>query len=569
MPEFFQAMGAVSAGDPNADAKIHSAIQGISAERALLAAAPRLRPWVLIVEYVEMCVSQFIRMARCYLQALGATTPLTAQNKSDEAQSHLDAATLTMEELGRYVSLLGSLMISERTEDKLTILVQQAQQDFDVSDITALFSAADQSLASVIQATGVPGGGLGLQFALQDVAARFYGDQQRFRNVVKESYKLLSQHPSLLSALATSQDFLPDLQESLLELHDASAQVMHAVNGQSIPRQVGRAFVDVAASLVEGPGQLLAIALLAGTGRKSRPYDKLRQDNATELLRAVRKHLDLEPLVQGFNLGVRTAQAHRMVRYEDDGITIDTKGGSGKLSWHELADEILMAYESAMGCMVGLQVALAESGISAHSADAYRAFGISAASMATIGLISEGCENVSISEQPGSWVVELTPPPTAKLIQLAAGIAALLPDEILTLTFTAKQDSAFHVISGPAAPLRAFSLGDIDGDSYGIATIRVLHSWEYDGKPCLTPAVMRRWAAYQIHLTQLDGATNPIPRMRTLRSLALEVGDEELAETITATMRSLRLGDDTDPDTAILAGKISAWGNKTVGFTFP
>ncbi|MFF7040430.1 hypothetical protein ACIP4T_01895 [Streptomyces massasporeus] len=569
LPKFFQAMRAIGGEQPEAAEKVYSAVKGISSESSLLAAAPRLRPWVLVVEYAEVCVSHLIRMVRCYLQALSAATPLRAQNKADEAQRHLDTAGLELEALSRFIDTLDSLIVSERVEEKIAALIRQAQQEFDVSDITALSSAADQQLARMISVPMVPSGGLGLQFSLQDIAARFYGDQQRYRRVVSDSYSLLAANPQLLSALAASPDFLPDLQASLLELNDASAQVMHALNSQSIPRQVGRAIIDVAASLVEGPGQLVAIALLAGTGRKTRPYERLRQDNATELLRAVRRHSDLEPLVRGFNLEVRTAQAHRMVRYFDDGITLDTKGASGKLSWHDLGDEVLTAYESAMACLVGLQVALAESGITTYSSDFYRSFGISPADLVTIGLIAEGCEGVSIVEGPGSWTIALTPPPAGKLFRLAGGISSLIPDEIHTLTFLAHQDSQVHVFAGPVEPLRAFSRGDVDGDSYGIATTRVLHLWTYNGVRCLTPPVVRCWASYQIHQLHLNSVANPIPKTRTLRSLALEIGDRELAEALTAVMRSSRLGDETDLSTTALVAKFDTWGAESVEFDVP
>lgn len=569
IPAFFRAVGAVGAEKLEAAEKIQSATQAISSERALLAATPRLRPWMPIVEYAETCVSHLVQMVRSYLQTLGATTPLEAQRKAGEAQGHLDTAALEMATLGRFIDILDRLVVAERAEEKMMVLVQQAQRDLDVSDITALSLAADQSLARIIRASVIPSTGLGLQFVLQDISAHFYGDQRRFRDLVSESYTLLSGNPTLLSAIASSPDFLPDLREGLLELNDASTQVMHAVNSQSIPRQVGRAIVDVAASLVEGPGQLVAAALLAGTGRKTRPYDKLRQDNATELLRAARNHPDLEPLVRGFSLELRTAQAHRMVRYADDGITLETKGGSGKLTWHELGDQVFTAYESAMGCLVGLQVALAESGISTYGSDFYKSFGISAASMAEIGLTAEGCDITSFSERLDSWTVELTPPRDVKLFQLAGGISSLIPDEVLTLTFVVKGDSRDHVFTGPVEPFRAFSLGDVDGDSYGMATIRALHFWKYDGARCLTSELMRRWTAYQVHLVRLDSACNPIPRIRALRALALEIDDRELAEVLTVTMRSLRLGEDADAGTTALEQRLSSWGAASVKFDFP
>ncbi|MFC9888598.1 ATP-binding protein [Streptomyces pilosus] len=569
-PKFFRAMEAVGDGKPGAEDSVSSAVREISSEFSLLAATPRLRPWVRILDYAEVCVSHLIRMVRCYLQAVSAATPLEAQGAAEEAQRYLDTAVLELQALSDFINVLNSLMTPDAPESKIATLIRLTQQEFDVSDIIALSSAADQQLARIIEVAQVPGGGLGLQFAIQDVAARFYGDQQRYRRVVSESYSLFAAHPQLLSTLASSPDFLPDLQESLLELNDAVAQVMHVLNcGRSIPRQLGRAIVDVAASLVEGPGQLVAISLLTGTGRKTRPYERLRQDNATELLRTVRRYPDLEPLVRGFSLEVRTAQAHRMVRYVDDGITLDTKGGSARLGWHQLGDQVLTAFESAMACLVGLQVALAGRGVTAYDPDFYRSFGILPADLVTLGLIAEGYEAVSVVDTSGCWTIEVTPPSDCKVFRLAGGIAALVPSDVHTLTFLIHQRSGTHVFAGPVEPLRAFSRGDVDGDNYGLATTRALHAWSYDGVRCLTPPVVRRWVAYQIHLLRHDTSINPIPRARALRSLALEIADEELAAVLTAAIRSFRLGSEVDPATTTSLAKLDTWGVTPVEFNIP
>ncbi|MGW6015314.1 hypothetical protein [Streptomyces sp. NPDC055210] len=566
LAEFFQALQSVASDGRECEREIHAAINDISKEKALIAAAPRLRPWTLVIESTDRCVTLLVKMAHYYLRALASATPLEAQKNASDAQEKLDAAALEMEDLGNFTDLLESLVLSENLGNKLTVLMLQAQTECGASDLATLTSAADQRLRGILQAPMSSSGVAGLQFIMQDVAARIYGDQQRFRQIVSAAYTLFTQNLSPLSALATSQDFLPDLRESLLELHDASTQAVYVMNSSSITRQVGRAVVDIAASLVEGPGQLLAIALLAGTGRKSRSYDKLRQDDATGLLRTTRTHTDLEQLVQGFNLNIRTAQAHRMVRYSDDGIEFETRNGSGRLNWHELIDQVLTAYESAMGCMVGLQAALAESGISTHDADSYKTLGISPAEMATIGLIGQGCENVTVTEEADHWRIDLTPPAPGTLSILAGGISSLIPYEILNLTFIATINSQVHVFTGPVAPMRSFSMGDVDGDEFGIAMVRILHYWKYDGKPCITADILRRWTVHQVHLARISGTGNPIPRLRALRSLASELCDTDLVEVLTATMRSVRLGKDADPDTSRLTDKLSDWGSK--GFDF-
>ena len=358
MPEFFSAAKATSEGAEGAEVQLSTSVKALAEERALLSFIPRRNPWGAHLDGAQACVGHMIEMVRSYLCALGAAAPLEAQRHADDAQRHLNDADSSLDGWLRATELLESLLNSGELKDRLIVLLKQAMADLGVSNLLEIDSAAEGVLQLVTGDAPGPRCGVGLHFALQDAAASVYGNRDRFRTVVKESYALLSQDRGALSALAASTHFLSDLDAALLELFDAFTLIEQMSSSSAVPRQVGRSLSDAAASLVEGSGQLISASLLLTSGRKTRPYDKLRDDNATELIRAARNHADLESLLFGFNTDLRTAQAHRMLRYDDLGVTATIKSGQHRFTWEVLFDELVSATMSAMGGLVGLIHAL-------------------------------------------------------------------------------------------------------------------------------------------------------------------------------------------------------------------
>ncbi|TXL88053.1 hypothetical protein [Streptomyces sp. IB2014 016-6] len=565
LSDFFSAIGAVSSARLGAEDSLLRVTQELLAERAFVSSAARYRPWTPLVDGSRRCVEHLREMALSYLDALSASTPLEAQRHAERAQQQMDAAADVLGRHAQRIERLSELLDAGGFQDQLVVLLLRAMQDMGAGDLTKLGTRAETEVAAVVGSAPGHGCGVGLQFALQRAAVATYGDVRRFEQIVRSSAELVARSPELLSALASSPSFVTDIEAALLDIFDASSQAAQVLDS-NVPRQIGRSLVDVAASLVEGPGQMVAIALLVGSGQKTRPYEKLRQDNATELLRSARKQPAMEPLLEGLNLDLRTAQAHRMVRYADDGLTMEIKSVSQALTWDELSDELFMACESAMGCLIGLMHALSRLGHSFGHRDGYRAFGISPEAMLSATLRLMGCSNVSLEETRGTWRVTLTVPVDTQLTVLAAGVAALVPQDISTLTVIADSSGNQHILSGPVALLRPFSdTTDPDNDQYGIAATRMQRLWTYDGKPCIEEALVRAWAAQQV-VTALSGDAQSIARLRALRTLAFQVDDTELAEALTAAIRSTRLGGTADRETQELVAKLAAWGSTPVPY---
>ncbi|MYV96975.1 hypothetical protein [Streptomyces sp. SID3343] len=75
----FRTMQAVARNELGSAERLAVAVRTILAERALLAAAPRHRPYIGSVDAADATVDLLARMIRSYLDALRADTPLKAQ----------------------------------------------------------------------------------------------------------------------------------------------------------------------------------------------------------------------------------------------------------------------------------------------------------------------------------------------------------------------------------------------------------------------------------------------------------------------------------------------------------
>ncbi|WP_314413080.1 hypothetical protein [Streptomyces sp. DSM 40484] len=559
LPAFFSALRRVCDEPSNVSAQaLEQIAQQLQAESDLVWGAPRRRPWIAVVDGARACVDQVVAMMRSYLAAAGARTPLEAQRSGAVAQSQMDAAGDVLDMPMTRWRFLTDLLAAETVRDRFAHLLQRAVQDFDAADLTVLDARAEAALASVAGTAAGSGCSVGLQYVLQRTAITAFGDPERFDQIVRTSAELMSRDSGLLAALAASPSFASDVEAAVLDLYDAASQAGVALSGQ-IPRQAGRALVDVAVSLVEGPGQIAVIGLCTGSGVKSREYERLRQDNATELLRSARQRPEMEGLLSGLNGDLRTAQAHRMLRYTDSGITWQTKSAAGSMSWAEVGEEIFLACESVMGCLIGLMHALSQFQFSVYRSDGYVDLGLSAQDMAVLALQLSGCTDVAVEASGRAWTIRLTTTEDQQLTVLAVILGYFIPFSVDLVALLADRDGRVDTLSGPTSLLTPFrELQDVDGDQYGLATLRFQCRWTLNGAACVNRLVARVWVARQGADALVEGVQG-IPRLRALRDFARETDDQELGDSLTALIRLVRLGGSADQETRELVDRLRTW----------
>ncbi|MGW6521729.1 hypothetical protein [Streptomyces sp. NPDC054962] len=541
MPSFFRALAAATQEKKQEATHLKTSVVDFIELRTMVHNADTRRPLKALVTVLNELVAELTSMIDAYLAALLAVTPLEAQGHGAHAQRHLDRVTELIQEANT-VADAANLLAAERDVARIQkLLLAQALHTYGVPDLLALDSAARKELQDITSSRGVDGSGL--MFATGRVLAQNIFDLERFRDVLRRSYEVFRSNPTVLRSLAQTPSFESDFQRAVYELFDGSMEAAHAVDHAVHTRQAGRALLGIASSQVEGPGQVIATALLLACGRKTAAYTNLRHKNATELVTAAQQEQALHGLLDGLDNDLRTGRAHALVRYEEDAAVIERKASTRTVTWRDVIDGVFQGYESIYACQLALWQALGELGFTSFAAnDLWRALGLTAQQMVTIVLEASNCRNIVITPGDKHWQVEAQVESALALSRQIALIRPYLPGHVDELTFTAHQRDAVHTLAGPLAPWREYAAAPEDSDARTMAHVRAQLSWTYDNAPVLSNNLVRRWVARQAEATMEQPPAAAIARLRDFRDLATSAGDDDLVWALTGVIRYKRLG---------------------------
>ncbi|MER8199801.1 hypothetical protein ABTY00_38560 [Streptomyces microflavus] len=542
MDIFFQAVGATAGGAEQAGAQdLEEAVRDFLELRVMVHSADPRRPLKVLAALLRQLVSELAPMMDAYLTALLAPTPLEAQNRGAVAQRHLDRAAELFREAAALAEAATELAQERDVARIHTVLLAQALKAYKAPHLLELDRAARDELRDVTSSRGVNGSGV--MFAPVNVLAQSIFDPDQFREVLRRAYQVFSSNPHVLRELAQEPSFESDFSRAICELFDGSMEALHAVDHAAHPRQAGRALLGIASSQVEGPGQVIATALLLACGRKPGPYANLRHKNATELVTAVQRESALQGLLDGLDNDLRTGRAHALVRYEQDFAVIERKKGCRTVAWLDVVDGVFQAYESIYACQLALWQALGELGFTKFAVDGlWAAMGLTAEQMTTFVLEMAGCRCVVITAGDRQWRIEAQAETAIPLPTLTALIRPYLPEYVDDLSFTAHQKDGIHTLSGPLAPWHAYDAAAGDSDAQPMAYLRAQLAWTYDSAPVVSADLVRRWTARQAEVALMETPREAIARLRNLRDLAMHSGDEDLVWALSGVMRYQRLG---------------------------
>ena len=430
-----------------------------------------------------------------------------------------------------------------------------------VADMYALDKEGRDGLQSLLPSCGDVGSGI--LFALHDAWARNFADHDRFVNVLRSAYAVFRSNPTALRALAESSLFEEDLKRALRELADCSMEAFLVIENAVHFRQTGRALLGIAASLVEGPGQVFATTLLLACGRKSAVYSNLRHKNATELVGAAQEEPALQGLLDGLDCDLRTGRAHVLVRYEPDSAVIERKSSTRQIEWADVLDSVFQGLESVHACLIALLQVLSELGFANFALnELWRDMGLAADQMTTMVLKTTGYRDVSITNQGKRWQIKARAEPGTPLPNVIALILRTLPEDLESVLLAVYQDGINHVLSGPLAPWRDWSRASAGTEEHEMAFFRAQLTWTYDGQAWLPTDFIRRWVSLKAQTALKEPLPKAIARLRAFRDLAALVKDETLIWALSGAIRSIRLVADSS-STAELT-ELAAWGSATV-----
>ena len=259
---------------------------------------PIFRPWRSVCAAATATISQLEDVARAYLHAIAAPTPLDAQRFASEAQVLLDGAADPISELRakqRRVSTIESAPPSEMPVALVEAVSAEAGGASGLHGLQVVEAAGADLSCRVTGAAAAPTGA-GTAMYLAALVAEVSLDYPRFLRVSRRSWELFTTGSDSLRRLTSDPTWLAGHRESLVELLELSITGAAMGAAAVTDRMRVDSLLQAVHRLIEGPVQHGLATLLTST--KGRPYSKLSAGDAAALLRQAEQH-GLGELLEG------------------------------------------------------------------------------------------------------------------------------------------------------------------------------------------------------------------------------------------------------------------------------
>lgn len=304
LEQFFLALQA--AVGPSGDGEsLHEAVAEFVRLRAEIDGMPRLRPWLRLVDAAQAVIPALEDAARGFLSALAAETPLEAQRAASRAQGWLDSATDLLQDYLGHLARWQRASEGSDLDELLLGLVRESRQVVGEPDLLQFDAAGAADFYNLTGEQCPSGFGVALQ--MLRLVAEGIGDADRFGRVLADAYRHLMAHPERLDRLVSNPTFKSDLSDALIKSIDTSQSAEILLAAALHPRQHVAVLLDTAHGLFEGPGKRHAAALISVA--KGKPYDRLRQADASAILRQA-DQAGFGQMLNGLDPAVRGARAH-------------------------------------------------------------------------------------------------------------------------------------------------------------------------------------------------------------------------------------------------------------------
>jgi hypothetical protein len=542
IPEFLSAIKRSLVQDgAEVRAALLAAVDELGRFRHRVNATEMARPFVYFTTSASRIVRELDGVARGFLGACLASTPLEAERLGGSGQEHLDRLAELADDLDRHVAEVRQLTDLASTSDLLVRLMWIASGStgepvfLDASAIHA--QRLEKVLGDSVDL------GVAIDYGMCAVIAEAALDVDRFHTVLKESYWFFLRDVDALRRLTANVAFREDHSAVALEVFDACVAASTVMANSQVPRQALRGFLEMIASLVEGPGQLIASSVLLLSGQRTSPYERLRLKDATEVIRAVTNARDAEQMVRGFDLDVRTAVSHRAVQYLDEGVVLTSRSAASReMGFIELADLAYLAMETTLATLLGLRCAAAKHGIDVAAVSDLGALGISPEEQARMVIAAFSGADTTILEVDPTWTFQVNEMPMASRAGLLGALAWQLQPETPDIAIRIVDEGVTHEYRGPASALRRWwtAIDELEKD---LALVRVYREWSWDGEPVMPEASVRKWVAIRAGKSGSTEFADEIRLLRRLRTFAGELNDDQMADVMAGLISHRRTAD--------------------------
>ena len=526
LEQFLPALNA-AIDDASAAPRLFELVATLVDLRDEVGASQWLRPHLPLWRTADTLIGRLTDVARHYLLACAARTPLQAQAAAEAGQHALDAGADDSSDLDERLDRWERITASDRVGD---IMVAVAVETYRLAGTSDLLVLEEDGAQDFEQLLGTPcPSGMGFLLLFMSLQAEVILDQQRFRQLARDAHAVLMQRPGRLQQMVLDDVLVEDMQDAVRRGYDAAITAQAVLAAAGNDRQAIRALLALAHELLEGPGKRQVAALLAVVGRRT--YQHLRRDDAGALLHQASQQPSLAPLLDGLDIALRDAKAHEDYLIEGDELILTDHGirrpNTPPIPGLVLVDRVLTAVETIQALFFALAAAAAKVDIMLVDALDYSHFDMADEDVFAmlLGLQSWTDVTVEIDEDTLRAVASGELP--APSLRPAAILVPHLPEHITRLELSLHTSSGLRLLAGPTEPWRRYNAST--GWEKQLDFVECCRRWHLDGRPAFDQDQVRLWAARQALENAAAGYPACIKPLRQLHRLAQHLQDDDLA----------------------------------------
>jgi hypothetical protein len=542
LEQFLPALNA-AIDDASAAPRLFELVATLIDLRDEVGASQWLRPHLPLWRTADTLIGRLTDVARHYLMACAASTPLQAQAAAEAGQQALDAGADDSNDLAERLDRWERISASDRISDTMAAVAVETYQLAGTTDLLVLGEAGAQDFEQLL-GSACPSG-MGFLLLFMSLQAEVILDQQRFRQIAHDAHALLMQRPGQLQQLLQDDVLVADMQDAVRRGYDAAITAQAVLAAASNDRRAIRALLALAHELVEGPGKRQVAALLAVAGRRT--YQHLRRDDAGALLQQASQQPSVAPLLDGLDIALRDAKAHEDYLIDGDELILTDRGigrpDTPSIPGLVLVDRVLIAVETIQALFFALAAAAAKVDVMLVDALDYSHFDMADEDVFAMLLGLQSWTDVTVEIDEGTLRAVASGELPAPSLRPVAILVPHLPEHITRLELTLHTSSGVRLLWGPTEPWHRYNAST--GWEKQLDFVECCRRWYLDGRPAFDQDQVRLWAARQALENAAAGYPACIKPLRQLHMLAQRLQDDDLASglpELTAYARNASMG---------------------------
>jgi hypothetical protein len=500
----------------------------------------RLRPHRESCRAALATLNQLESVAKLWMQAFAAGTPIEAASAAERAQRLLDASIEPIQELVERTARI-ELIRATTAEELVPALAAAAASAVEADralprhGLLAIDRAGHSTFAS-ITGTSDPPDGVGVGLHMISLVVDVTMDRARFLEVARISYEAFAAREDSLRAVVGSNEWAAAHSRANQQSFNVAVASLAVQASASTDQMVVEGLLSAVHRLIEGQARHLLATLLAVA--KRRDYVALKRQDLSAVITQV-EQAGLGTVLVGLQSPVRNAAAHMDFQVDADEVILNVDHGPSTTYTHaQFLDIALAAQESTLALLAGLTSALAVLAVDERSEDLV-ASALPADTVLKSVLALVGWSDVVIEHEAAESRILGDGSLGSESLSLVAAIAEWLPASANRLRLSARQDGRDSHLYVDLDALRVWR-GLNGTDDAERALLVVMARSTLDGVPFLNAQAVEGWVAtHAIEARKLDYA-EAVPRLRDLMRLSKLVGRDDLVDPLRAAISALR-----------------------------